>query len=83
MNNKYYVDEIYFGGIINPLIRLSERLWFWVDVRIIDKVTYLLGDVMRGAGSIVRALQNGNIQQYAMYFSIGVIVALGILMAGG
>ncbi|MBX3017171.1 MAG: NADH-quinone oxidoreductase subunit L [Bdellovibrionaceae bacterium] len=80
--NKYYVDEIYDASIINPTIKGSEVLWYRVDVKIIDKATYLLADLTKGAGGLVRSLQNGNIQQYAMYLSLGVIVALGFLMAG-
>lgn len=80
--NKYYIDELYQKFIINPLVRVSDLLWYYIDVRVIDKVTYLLGDLVRGAGGLVRSLQNGNIQQYAMYLSLGVIVALGFLMAG-
>lgn len=81
--NKYYVDEIYDRIIIQPTIRLSEILWFRVDVNFIDKITYKLGDLVRGAGGLVRSLQNGNIQQYAMYMSLGIIIALSFLMAGG
>lgn len=83
ISNKYYVDEVYEAGVIQPTVSLSEKLWYWVDVKLIDKATYVLGDLTRGAGGLVRSLQNGNIQQYAMYLSLGVIVALGFLMAGG
>lgn len=81
--NKYYIDELYEKTIITPTVKGSEQLWYRVDVNFIDKATYVLGDLVRGAGGLVRSLQNGNIQQYAMYLSLGVIVALGFLMAGG
>jgi NADH-quinone oxidoreductase subunit L len=81
--NKYYVDEAYEAAIIQPTIKASEQLWYRIDVKLIDKTTYVLADLTQGAGGLVRSLQNGNIQQYAMYISLGVIVALGFLMAGG
>lgn len=80
VNNKYLVDELYFGAIINPLVQFSKNLWYYVDVHFIDKITYLAGDLVKGGGSLVRSLQNGNMQQYAMYVGIGVIVALSFVL---
>ncbi len=80
VNNKYFVDEAYFGFIINPLVKLSKDLWYYVDVNVIDKTTYWVSDVVRGGGSLVRGLQNGNIQQYAMYIAIGVVLTLSFIL---
>lgn len=77
---KYLVDEFYFGFIINPLVRLSENIWAYIDVRFIDKCTYWAADLMKGSGSFVRSLQNGNLQTYAMYIGIGLVVALSLVM---
>ncbi|MGC8763245.1 MAG: NADH-quinone oxidoreductase subunit L, partial [Acidobacteriota bacterium] len=33
--NKYYVDEVYSGAFIRPLLRLAEGLWWW-DRWIVD-----------------------------------------------
>ncbi|MBO9667046.1 MAG: NADH-quinone oxidoreductase subunit L, partial [Bdellovibrio sp.] len=78
--NKYFVDEAYFGGIINPLVNLSKNTWYYVDVNFIDKCTYWAGDLMRGMGSLTRSLQTGNMQQYAMYIGIGVVVVLSFVI---
>ena len=77
---KYLVDELYFGSIINPLVRLSENVWAYIDVRFIDKCTYWAGDLMKGGGSFVRALQNGNLQTYAMYIGLGLVLTLTFVM---
>ena len=77
---KYLVDEFYFGFIVNPLVKLSENIWVYIDVRFIDKCTYWAGDLMKGSGSFVRSLQNGNLQTYAMYIGIGLVVALSLVM---
>ncbi len=74
--NKYYVDEGYFCGIINPLVRLSKGIWFYIDVNFIDKTTYVISDLVRGSGLFVRGIQNGNIQQYAMYIGLGVVATM-------
>lgn len=82
VDNKYYVDEAYFGGIINPLVSASRNLWQYVDVNVIDKATYKVTDLVRGGGSFVRSLQNGNMQQYAMYVVLGVVIALSYMLVG-
>lgn len=76
VENKYFVDEAYFGFIIHPLVQLSRGLWAYIDVNFIDKITYMVSDFMVDAGKGLRALQNGNLQQYAFYIVIGVIGSL-------
>ena len=80
--NKYFIDEAYSTAVINPLVNASKNLWYYVDVKVIDKATYTVTDIVRGCGSFVRSLQNGNMQQYAMYVVIGVVVALSYMLMG-
>lgn len=78
--NKFFIDEGYFAGIINPLVKFSRVLWYYVDVHFIDKCTYWVADVVKGGGSLVRSLQTGNMQQYAMYIGLGLVFVLSILL---
>lgn len=80
VDNKYFVDEFYASTIIHPLVNLSKNIWFYLDVNVIDKSTYFVTDIVRGGGSLVRSLQNGNLQQYAMYVALGVVVALSFIL---
>ncbi len=80
VDNKYYVDEFYFGAIINPLISQSKKLWYYVDVNFIDKMTYAVTDFTQNAGKLVKTLQNGNMQQYAMYISLGLVAVLSFVL---
>lgn len=80
VNNKYFVDELYFRTIINPLVDASKKLWYYVDVNIIDKATYKISDLVKGAGSLAKSVQNGNMQQYAMYVVLGVVVTLSYML---
>lgn len=80
VNNKYYVDELYFGAIINPLINLSKKIWYYIDVNCIDKVTYLVSDLMMGGGKVLKTFQNGNMQQYALYVALGLIAILSFVV---
>jgi NADH-quinone oxidoreductase subunit L len=77
---KYLVDELYFKMIINPLIEFSRKVWFYVDVNFIDKITYVIADLIKGGGGVTRSLQTGNVQVYAMYIAIGLVVALSIII---
>jgi len=80
VNKKYLVDEAYFAGIINPLVNTSRNLWYYVDVNFIDKATFKIADIANGGGSFVKVLQNGNMQQYAMYIGVGVVVVLSFVL---
>ncbi len=81
IEGKYFVDELYYKGIVDPLVRGSKALWVYVDVQVIDRTTYLLADLIKGAGQFVRSLQTGNMQQYAMYFGIGLVFTLALILA--
>lgn len=80
--NKFYVDEFYFGKIIDPLVAFSKGLWIYIDVNFIDKITYWLSDVVKGSGRVVKSLQNGNMQQYALYISLGVALTVWLVFRG-
>ncbi|MBF0278667.1 MAG: NADH-quinone oxidoreductase subunit L [SAR324 cluster bacterium] len=79
--NKYYVDEIYNGGIIQPIKKISDLVfWKWIDVGVIDRFVHLTGDVARASGGLIRGLQNGVLQQYAIIFALGTLAILYYLV---
>jgi len=78
--NKYFVDEAYFKFIINPLIENSKRLWYYVDVHIIDKTTYVVSDLARDMGELGKWVQSGNLQQYLMYLVVGIVVIFSFVL---
>ncbi|HVK60860.1 MAG TPA: NADH-quinone oxidoreductase subunit L, partial [Bdellovibrionales bacterium] len=78
--NKFFVDEFYFGRIINPLINISRNLWVYVDVNFIDKTTYVVSDVVRGVGSAAKTFQTGNLQQYALYIAMAVAATMFLIL---
>jgi len=100
LTNKYYLDDLYWKGIVRPVRDdLSARV-YWNDRRIIDGVvngaasfTKTLGNgvnwfdekVIDGAvnglanlagftGGLLRYIQSGNVQRYAVYLFAGVVV---------
>ena len=78
--HKYRVDEVYHKCIVTPIVRGSMLLWFYVDVKFIDKITYWLADLAKILGQFVRFLQNGNTQQYATYIALAMAASCLILL---
>ena len=79
--NKYFIDEIYFSKIINPLVQMSKALWLYIDVMFIDKITYLATDMMKSSGESNKSIQNGNFQTYAFISAVGICCIFIVLFA--
>jgi NADH-quinone oxidoreductase subunit L len=78
--HKYFVDEFVFNMIINPIVEGSRGLWAYVDVNFIDKCTYWVGDFVKSTGDGSRSLQNGNLQMYALYMLLGLLLISTIIL---
>ncbi len=79
--NKYWIDEIYDKWLVKPFVGLSQRLWKVVDIGLIDRATYKMTDIVRATGVSLSQLQNGNLQQYAMYMLIGLAIISAVLIS--
>jgi NADH-quinone oxidoreductase subunit L len=76
--NKYYVDEIYDGAIVQPVRLLSEEgLWKGVDARGIDGAVNGTAQGIAGLASLLRRLQSGSVRAYAAGLVCGVVLVLG------
>jgi len=78
--NKYYVDEIYAAVIVWPLKAVSFVFWKIVDVVLVDGSLVGLGRIVAGGGSILRRLQTGIVQSYAVLMMLGVVAILYYLI---
>ena len=75
--NKYYVDEIYNFLIVQPLKNISNFvLWKFIDVKIIDGAVNGTGFLVRSTSRVLRGIQTGFVQNYALVFVLGVIALL-------
>jgi len=83
--NKYFVDEIYGGAVIRPVIRGSRTLlWRFFDVGVIDGTVNGVGERARDIGSLLRTLQSGNIRSYATWVLLGGVLVLAAFgLTGG
>jgi NADH-quinone oxidoreductase subunit L len=78
LENKYYVDEIYDVGIVQPVRILSEHgLWRGVDVRGIDGAVNGAAMTVRRSASILRRTQTGSVRAYAASLILGVVLIVG------
>lgn len=75
--NKYYVDEIYDAAVVNPIVKGSEKiLWRFTDEKIIDGVVNGTASLIDRISLVVRKLQTGAAQFYAVVMMIGIAAAL-------
>jgi len=79
LEEKYYVDEIYDGAVVKPLVSGSRNiLWTGIDRGIIDNL-FVNGSAVlaRGFGWVGSQLQSGETGAYAWAIAIGALAVLG------
>lgn len=78
--NKWYVDEAYDEGIVAPTFTAANELWKRVDVAVIDGAVNGVARAIAWAGWLLRLLQSGQTQHYALGMALGAIVILTLFM---
>jgi NADH-quinone oxidoreductase subunit L len=71
--NKFYIDEIYMFITKKVLFNLIGRPAAWFDKNIVDGMINLTGNTTAAISESIKKLQSGKVQQYAIYFLVGVI----------
>jgi NADH-quinone oxidoreductase subunit L len=74
--NKWWFDELNDLLFIRIGGRVAASLW-WFDRTIVDGTVNGVGMVVRDSGRILRRLQTGRVQNYALGIAIGLIVMAG------
>ncbi|MCX6151694.1 MAG: NADH-quinone oxidoreductase subunit L [Ignavibacteriales bacterium] len=75
--NKYYVDEVYETTIVNSIQKGSESvLWKFTDNKIIDGAVNGTALLIDKAGGLIRQMQTGIAQFYALIMMLGIAIAL-------
>ena len=74
--NKWYVDEAYDRTIVNPTFQIADQLWKRVDVRVIDGAVNGIARGVAWCGWVVRLIQSGQVQHYALGMTLGAVVFL-------
>jgi NADH-quinone oxidoreductase subunit L len=82
--NKFYFDEIYAALVVWPL-RIVAAFCYSFDRLVIDGLVDLAGRIPAAAGYIMRGLQMGLVQFYALAMVLGmlILVAARLIWAAG
>ncbi len=76
---KFFIDQIYNVFIVWPL-RALAAISYWIDRYVIDALVNFVGALPGIVGSVLRSLQNGMVQFYALAMMLGLIVLIGALI---
>jgi NADH-quinone oxidoreductase subunit L len=74
--HKYWVDEAYDALVVSPVYSLSQRLWRFWDVKVVDGTVNGVGYTFEGLSAVLRLFQTGFVGTYALFFVIGVLAVL-------
>jgi NADH-quinone oxidoreductase subunit L len=83
LDHKYWVDEIYGRLILTPLLAFSRLILNGlIDGGIVNGIPSGAAATTRGAGSLVRRIQSGNIRSYAGWLALGAAAVIAIVLFG-
>jgi len=75
--NKYFIDEIYEATVVQPIQKGSEKLlWKFFDISIIDNIVNGLANIVGKLSGIVKKIQTGFVQSYALIMIAGIALLL-------
>ncbi len=70
---KFYIDELYVFITKKILFNLIGRPAAWFDKNVVDGLVNFTGNTTALISDKIKKLQSGKVQQYAIYFLVGVI----------
>ncbi|PLX50083.1 MAG: NADH-quinone oxidoreductase subunit L [Desulfobulbaceae bacterium] len=75
--NKYSIDELYDGALVQPAIRFSRKvLLHVVDGKLIEGVVNGIPQAIGSFGERLRKIQNGQVHTYLSVMSTGALAVL-------
>lgn len=78
--NKWYVDELYDRLVVRSTLRAAAALWKRVDVDIIDGAVNGIARGIAWGGWLLRLIQSGQTQHYALAMALGIVIITAYLM---
>jgi NADH-quinone oxidoreductase subunit L len=76
---KFFFDPIYSLLIVQPLLGVA-RLAAWFDRHVIDALVDFCGRLPSMLGAVLRPVQGGVLQFYALAMALGLLALLGFLL---
>jgi NADH-quinone oxidoreductase subunit L len=77
--NKYWVDEGYDAAVVKPL-RKGGRICFGIDEYVVDGIIWLITAIPRVLAFILRSLQGGALQGYALTMAAGLAIIVLVVL---
>jgi NADH-quinone oxidoreductase subunit L len=71
---KFYIDEVYVFVTKKIIFNLIGRPAAWIDKNIVDGFMNLVGTITEKISELIKGLQSGKVQNYAIYFFGGIII---------
>jgi NADH-quinone oxidoreductase subunit L len=78
--NRFFIDQIYSAAIVRPL-ELVAGLASAIDRYVVDGLVDAVARLPLGVGAVVRHLQSGLVQRYALAGVVGVLLIVLALVA--
>ncbi len=84
LEDKWRIDEIYNGYIVDPITNLSRNgLWKGFDVGFIDGIVNGVGHFVTALGGVARGVQVGFLRSYAAFILFGALIVIGYFIYYG
>ncbi|MFT3845326.1 MAG: NADH-quinone oxidoreductase subunit L [Lacibacter sp.] len=74
--SKFYIDEIYLFITKKIIFNLIGRPAAWIDRNIIDGMMNGIASVTAATSGLIKGIQSGKVQNYALYFFGGIAALL-------
>jgi len=78
--HKWYVDEAYDRVIVRPTCTAAAELWRRIDIAVIDGAVNGVARAIGWGAWLLRLLQSGQTQHYALGMALGAVLILTLLM---
>lgn len=78
--NKWYIDELYDHFFVRSTLRAASVLWKRVDVDVIDGAVNGIARGIAWGGWLLRLIQSGQTQHYALAMALGLVILTAYLM---
>jgi NADH-quinone oxidoreductase subunit L len=74
VENKWFVDEGIEAAVLSPFRKIGTFLWRGIDALVIDGIANASAFLVELTGDLVRFFTTGNVRNYALSFTLGVLV---------
>jgi NADH-quinone oxidoreductase subunit L len=79
---KYYWDEAYDRVVVRPLIEGSRKGLWPFDDYVVDGIVNGLARLTQGLSGVLRRIQTGVVQNYALAIVAGVVLVITLMLFG-